>query len=140
MKNIAMYKGNLNGEIKHNNVEQNVSSVSRSISINGKEFVVRVNSEIKDQKKFWLVVNKLNSNKQKIKDTEMIRELLKDIEDTFRSFEEWHAREKNLIFLKTEEIEHWREKKIKRKYISKEEYEKLHQKKYSLLFNLFHRG
>ena len=64
-KNIQMYKENLNGEVKPHHEETTGPSISKTININGKELVVRVNSELKDEKKSLFVVNKLTSDKQK---------------------------------------------------------------------------
>ena len=137
-RNIRLYKDNLKGDGKTHQSEANNTNASKAILINGKEFIIRVNTDMEDQKKSWHIINKLNSEKQKIKEMERSKDLMTEIEDTFNSFEQWHSTEKNsFTYVKIEEIEHKGWKKIKRKYINKEEYDKIHLKKWNLIMGMF---
>jgi len=122
------------GSMRRNNSQH---GNSRAILINGKEFIVRNTSGSKNSKKVCRIFNKLNSEKQKLKDIENEQLLLQDIDTAIDQFGEWIELEKNLIYLKIEEIRKGDMVKWKRYYITKEEYQIIHQQKCSLIMDVF---
>ena len=136
-RNIRLYKDNIKGENKAQHSENSASNASKAVIINGKEFIIRANSDMKDQNKYCHIINKLNSEKQKLKDTEKSKDLMNEIEETFKALDQWHSNEKKLTYVRVEEIEHKGRKKYKRKYVNKEEYNKVHQKRWTLIINMF---
>jgi hypothetical protein len=76
---------------------------SKSIIINGKEFFIRHNPKSENPTKGCKIFNKLNSKNQKQKDQEKEQNIFLNIDKNFDEFEKWIEKEKNYIYLKTEE-------------------------------------
>lgn len=120
-------KRSLGSSVHHNRSEYNGSS--KTILIGGKEIIIRNNSESRDLKKTCHIYNKLNSEKQKLKDMDKEKHLLSSIDSLFNEIDQWLQNEKLYIYLKIEEITTSSSVKKKKYYIKKEEFKKLHQNK-----------
>jgi hypothetical protein len=65
------------------------------------------------------------------------QQLINDIDDAFEQFGKWVEMEKNKIYIRLEEIHKGDIVKHKQFYITKEEYQVLHQKKCSMIMDVF---
>ena len=137
IRNLKNYEASQSSSSKHSRSLTQNNGHTKTVLINGKEFVIRSNAFNRDPKRLCHIFNKLNSEKQKIKDHEKETNILHEIEQTFAEFENWLQKEKDLIYIKIEEVHLNGRVKRKQHYISREEYQRLHQQKYNMICDVF---